>query len=99
MSDNTNKIILIGILISLIIIAFKPVPSFHSPDPVHFPSSFEVYNGEKVVQIGENRIAIVDTDFISGMRGEIIVLEFNEEKSSFDVIGRYNYIDDFFRNP
>ncbi|MCG1023827.1 hypothetical protein [Sutcliffiella horikoshii] len=98
MSDKTNKIILIGILISLIIIAFKPVPSFHS-NPMHFPSSLEVYNGETVVQLGENKIAIVDTNITSGMRGEVIVLEFNEDEKTFDVIGRYNYVDDLYRTP
>jgi hypothetical protein len=94
MTDKTNKILLVGILICLIIIAYKPVPSFQS----NIPSSLDVSNGETVVQLSENRIAIIDTNLNSGMRGEVFVLEFNEDKKSFDLIGRYNYVD-FFQNP
>ncbi|WP_164669972.1 hypothetical protein [Virgibacillus doumboii] len=96
MSDKTSKIIMMGILICLAIIAFKPTPSFHS----NFPSSLDVsaHNGETVVQLAENRIAIVDTNINSGMRGEMFVLEFNEDEKTFELIGRYNYVD-FFRNP
>lgn len=85
---------MLGILICLIVIALKPVPSFQS----EFPSSVDVSAGESVVQLGENKIAIIDTRFNSGMRGEVFVLEFNEEKKTFDLIGRYNY-NDFFSNP
>ncbi|MGI6452380.1 MAG: hypothetical protein ACOX0E_02690 [Syntrophomonadaceae bacterium] len=93
MSDKSTKILLAGILICLAIIAFKPVPSFnYSP-----PTSLDVSN-ETVFQIGENKIGIVKTNSNSGMHGEIFVLEFNEEKNDFDLIGRYNY-SDFFRNP
>lgn len=94
MTDKSTKSIMIGILICLIVIALKPVPSFQS----EFPSSVNVSSGESVVQLGENRIAIIDTRFDSGMRGEVFVLEFNEQKKTFDLIGRYNY-DDFFSNP
>lgn len=97
MADQSTKKIMVGILICLIIIAFKPVPSFQSNFP-DFPSSLDINNGETVVQLSENRIAIVDTNGNSGMRGEIFVLEFNEDKKSFDLIGRYNYVD-FFHNP
>ncbi|EKN63703.1 hypothetical protein P9E76_20195 [Schinkia azotoformans] len=97
MSDQATKRIMVGILICLIIIALKPVPSFQSNYP-DFPSSLDVNNGEAVVQLSENRIAIVKSDINSGMHGEIFVLEFNEAKKSFDLIGRYNYAD-FFSNP
>lgn len=96
MADKTVKIILMGILICLIVIALKPVPSFqyNSPSSLNVDSN----SGETVVQLGQNRIAIVDNRTNSGMRGEIFVLEFNQEKKTFDLIGRYNYVD-FFRNP
>ncbi len=97
MSDKYTRRIMVGILICLIIIAFKPVPSFQSNYP-DFPSSLDINNGETVVQLSENKIAIVKTDVNSGMHGEIFVLEFNEGKGSFDLIGRYNY-EDFFSNP
>ena len=93
MSDKTIKFLMTGILICLLLIALKPVPSFES----NFPSSLNVsdYNGETVVQLAENRIAIVDTNLNSGMRGEIVVLEFNEIEKTFELMGRYNYIDVF----
>lgn len=94
MSDKTIKILMTGILICLIIIAFKPAPSFQP----NFPSSLDVLNGESVVQLGDNRIAILNTNITSGMHGEVFVLEFNEAEKTFDLIGRYNY-HDFFNNP
>ena len=84
---------MIGILICLIIIALKPVPSFE-----YMPQSIDIPSGESVVHLSENRIAIVDTSNNSGMHGEVFVLEFNDAKKTFELIGRYNY-NDFFRNP
>ena len=95
MSDKTIKSLMTGILICLLLIALKPVPSLQSD----FPSSLDINNnGETVVQLAENRIAIVDTSLNSGMHGEVFVLEFNEIEKTFELIGRYNYVD-FFRNP
>lgn len=47
MTDKTIKSLLTGILICLLLIALKPVPSLQS----NFPSSLNVsdYNGETVV--------------------------------------------------
>ncbi|WP_153722324.1 hypothetical protein [Sporosarcina cascadiensis] len=94
MSDKTSKNIMIGILVCLVIIALKPTPSFQS----EFPSSLEVsdYRGEAVVQLAENRIAIVDNNTNSGMHGEVLVLEFDETSKSFKMLGRYNYISELF---
>lgn len=64
MSDQATKRIMVGILICLIIIALKPVPSFQSNYP-DFPSSLDINNGEAVVQLSENRIAIVKSDINS----------------------------------
>lgn len=95
MFDTSTKKIMIGILICLIIIALKPVPSVdYIPE-----SELDIYSNEStVVQLGENRIAIIDNRFNSGMHGEVFVLEFNDAKKTFDLIGRYNY-SDFFNYP
>lgn len=93
MQEKRKSTILIGILICLIIIALKPVPS--SPSTYDTVPSFV---SESVIQLAENRIAIVETETNSGLRGNIIVLEFNEDRKTFEPIGRYNYLD-FFRNP
>ncbi len=94
MPDKSTKNIMIGILICLIVIALKPVPSFQS----EFPSSVDVSAGESVVQLGENRIAIVDNTLNSGMLGEVLVLEFNEIKKTFDLIESFTSVNSF-HNP
>lgn len=96
MLHNKPSKITVGILICLIIIALKPVPSFNT----NIPSSFNVdtSNGETVVQLSENRLAIIDTNLNSGFHGEVIVVEFQEVTGEFSLIGKYNYRD-FFENP
>ena len=74
----------------MIIIALKPVSSFQSDFESEFPSPTDVSNGESVVQLSENRIAIVDNNFNSGTYGEVFVLEFIEDEKTFELIGRYN---------
>jgi hypothetical protein len=82
---------MVGILICLILIALKPTPSFEMPYYNHdYPAN------ESVVQLAENRIAIVDTSINSGRRGEIIVLEYDEELERFKEKGRHNYLDFFY---
>lgn len=80
----------------MVIIALKPTPSFQSD----FPSSLYLsdYHGETVVQISENRIAIVDNNINLGMHGEVFLLEFDETNKSFKVLGRYNYINELFND-
>lgn len=84
---------MIAIIICLLIIAFKEPDPYYVPmhDSVNFPSSIET-NGENIVQLSENRIAIVDSSHYSGGRGDITVLEFNPEEKAFEVIGNYNYL-------
>ncbi|GAA3402143.1 hypothetical protein ACFFNY_03635 [Paenibacillus hodogayensis] len=92
---NLKSILLMGILICLAIIAFKPTPELSLNSP---PQSYITTEGETVVQLGENKIAIVDTRANSGLRGQIIVLEFDVEKKSFNQIGNFNYLNSF-SNP
>jgi hypothetical protein len=90
-----NSKILLGILICLIFIALKSPQEYPVYQSSHFPSSLDIYDGETVVSIGENRIAIIDTDFSSGTYGEVIVMEYNESSGEFDLIGKDNYLDHF----
>lgn len=97
MSEQNNRKILIGILICLIIIALKPTSYIDS----NYPDSFDVYNqneAETVIQLADNRIAIVDTNEYSSNQGKIIVLEFDESNETFDVIGRYDYLEDLYED-
>ncbi|WP_026906514.1 hypothetical protein [Paucisalibacillus globulus] len=89
-----NSKILLGILICLIFIVLKPAPEYPTYHQPNFPSSLE--GGETVVPLGENRIAIVDTDNSSGYHGEIMIMEYNDSSSQFELIGKHNYIEDFF---
>lgn len=93
--EKVKAVLLAGILICLVIIAQKPVPSFsYNSSPPEAP----VPPGEAVIQLAQNRIAIVDNRSNSGMHGTVLVFQFNESKKTFDFIGQYNY-SDFFNNP
>lgn len=93
MSDKLKDFVLLGILICLLIIAFKPVPQFS------FNNQPQMFNpGESVIQLDSNRIAIVKTDNNSGMYGNILVFDYDEQMKSFKLLGKYNY-SDYFRNP
>jgi hypothetical protein len=95
--ENAKKLFMFGVLICLIVIALKPNPSLSYNQP-SFPNSISTSSGESVVQLGENRIAIVDTNINSGMRGTMLVFEFDKSKKKFNFIGSDNYVD-YFRNP
>jgi len=90
-----KTVLLAGILICLLVIALKPVPSFSYSSP---PAPTPVEPGEAVIQLAPNRIAIVDNRSNSGLHGTVLVFQFNESKQTFDFIGQYNYAD-FFNNP
>lgn len=93
--DRVKTVLLAGILICLLVIARKPVPSFsYSSHPPLAP----IEPGETVIQLAPNRIAVVDNRSNSGMYGTVLVFQFNESKKTFDFIGQYNYAD-FFNNP
>lgn len=94
MSNKIKDLILIGIFVCLLIIALKPVPQMNvsqSPAPAatHVP-------GQTVIQLSQNRIAIVETNGNSGEFGSIWVFDYDGE--SFKQLGKYNY-SDYILNP
>lgn len=92
MFEKLKFIILIAILVCLFVIANKPTPTFTGGQTTtYFPSQI-------VVQLGNNRIGIVETGSNSGQYGTILVLQFNDSTKTFELISKYNY-SDFFRNP
>lgn len=94
MNDKFNKMILIGILICLIIIALKPnITQVSSPDP-----NINVSSGEEIIQLAPNRIAVVDNNINSGMRGTILIFDYDNNTNKFSYRGSMNYAD-YFRNP
>lgn len=58
MKDRINSVILFGILVCLIIIAFKPAPSFNMSGQ---PVVNQIDSGDSVIPLGDNRLAVIDT--------------------------------------
>ena len=101
MSNRIQTATLVGILVFLAIIAFKPVPqlSVNGQPQVSQPQVINQINpGQSIIQLGPNRIAVVDTRSNSGLYGAILVFDYNEGKHTFDFTGKFNY-SDYFRNP
>jgi hypothetical protein len=94
MNDKFNKVILVGILICLIFITLKPSGiQVSSPNP-----NINVNNGEEIIQLAPNRIAVVDNSINSGMWGTILIFDYDNNSKKFNFIGSMNYAD-YFRNP
>lgn len=96
MNDKFSKLILVGILICLIIIALKPNNiQVSSPNP---STNVSVGAGDEIIQLAPNRIAVVDNNINSGMRGTILIFDYESNTESFKYVGSMNYAD-YFRNP
>lgn len=94
MNDKFSKVILVGIFICLLIIALRPNSNVQvSPNP-----SINIGSGEEIIQLATNRIAVVDNRNNSGMRGTILVFDFDNNTKSFNFAGTFNYAD-YFSNP
>lgn len=94
MNDKFSKLMLAGILICLIIIAFKPNNiQISSPNP-----NININHGEEIIQLAPNRIAVVDNNIYSGMRGTVLIFDYDSNTKSFKYNASMNYAD-YFRNP
>lgn len=94
MGDKFTKLILVGILLSLIVIANKPNNiQVMSASPV-VPSSpnIEVNEGEQVIQIAPNRIGIIDNRIVSDTRGTVLVFDYDINTKKFNYAGTMNYL-------
>lgn len=93
--DIFLKFILSGILMCLIIIAFK----INTNDNIQFPTpNVEVSNqGGRVVQIAPNRIGVVDTGGHSGWE-QLVIFEYNPDTKKFEVVSSLTY-EDYFNHP
>ncbi|KIL50879.1 hypothetical protein [Jeotgalibacillus campisalis] len=79
---------LVGIFICLLIIALKPVGADES---VYQEPYTQESAKEEVVSLGDGRIAIVQTTELSGYYGEILVLEWDEERTEWVKVAKDNY--------
>lgn len=94
MGDKFSKMVLVGILVCLIIIALKP-NNIQVPSP---KANINVSAGEEIIQLAPNRIAVVDNNINSGMRGTILIFDYDSNSKNFNYKGSMNY-SDYFRNP
>lgn len=78
----------------LIIIALKPNNfQVSSPRP-----NINVSAGEQIIQLAPNRIAVLDNNINSGMRGTILIFDYDSNTKNFNLMGSMNYTD-YFSNP
>ncbi|WP_102263977.1 hypothetical protein [Mesobacillus jeotgali] len=91
-NDTFIKVILSGILVCLIVIAFK----MNTKEQIQIPpSNVDVVNqGGRIVQIAPNRIGVIDTN---GWE-QLVVFEYNPDTKKFDVVGSLTY-EDIFNHP
>lgn len=94
-NDVFRKVILSGILICLIVIAFK----LNTNENVQQPTpNVEVNNqGGRVVQIAPNRVGVIDTGHGSGWE-QLVVFEYNPETKDFEIVSSLTY-EDYFNHP
>jgi hypothetical protein len=94
-NDISTKVILSGILLCLIVIAFK----LNNNEFIQLPApNVEVNNqGARVVQIAPNRVGVVDTGYGSGWE-QLVVFEYNPETKDFEVVSSLTY-EEYFNHP
>ncbi|MCM3393151.1 hypothetical protein [Cytobacillus oceanisediminis] len=94
-SDTFIKVILSGILVCLIVIAFKMNTNEQIQIP---PSNADIdNNGGRVVQIAPNRVGVIDTGNGSGWE-QLVVFEYSPDTKKFEVVGALTY-EDIFNHP
>lgn len=95
MNDIFTKFILLGILLCLVIIAFKPKDNqFISPTPnVNVSTS----TGQQIIQLAPNRIAVKGTTN-SDFGETILIFDYDSSSKKFTFVTSMNYAD-YFRNP
>ncbi len=100
MSEQRNGIVMWGILIclaiitlSLLIIALKPVPQLSVSNPYLPPR-------DDVIQLGSDRIAVIDVSQNSGTHGRIAVFDYDTKNGTFKLVGEFDYSKYFrYREP
>ncbi|GIP44053.1 hypothetical protein J45TS6_25120 [Paenibacillus sp. J45TS6] len=96
MNENYTKIILTGILLSLLIIAFKPNQKVEPT--IIPPSNVTVSSNNEFIQISSNIIGVKDDGTHSGIRGQLLVFEYNNTSKLFEFKGSLNY-EEYINHP
>ena len=82
MEDKFTKFILFGILMCLIVIAFKP----NKENAIMPTPNVNIDNTQQFVEIAPNRIGIVDTGVHTGNRGDLIIFDFDPDSKTFKYV-------------
>jgi hypothetical protein len=96
-NDTFIKVILSGILVCLIVIAFKMKMNTTEYIQSSSPDVSVNNQGGKVVQIAPNRVGVVDTGFNSGWE-QLVVFEYNPNTKKFELVSSLPY-EDIFSHP
>ncbi|MEN6461800.1 MAG: hypothetical protein ABFC94_10575 [Syntrophomonas sp.] len=94
--DKFTKTLLVGILLCLVVIAFKPNNNQITSTSTN--PNINISSGEAIIQLAPNRIAVVDNRNNSGMGGTILVFDYDTNTKKFNYVCSMNY-SDYFRNP
>lgn len=82
MGDKFTKVILLGILICLVVIAFK----LSKQNTIIPTPNVNIDNNQQFLQIAPNRIGIVDTGIHTGNKGDLIIFDFDPESKTFKYV-------------
>jgi hypothetical protein len=94
-NDLFIRVIVSGIFLCLIVIAFKLNTTEIIPASV--PNVEVSDHGGRVVQIAPNRVGVVDVGIGSGWE-QLVVFEYNPETKKFEVVSTLPY-EDIFNHP
>ena len=85
MADKFIKVVLVGILICLIIIAVNSKNETYI-SPAENYNQVTVDNVQQFIQIAPNRIGIVDTGIQTGYKGQLIIFDFDPTTKTFSYV-------------
>ncbi|MFC5530172.1 hypothetical protein [Cohnella yongneupensis] len=97
MKDRITQIILLGILITLVVMAFKPEQQINYPVTSQPQPQISLNAGE-YLQIAPGLIGIQDDGTHSGYRGQLLLFQYQENEKEFKYIGTLNY-EEYINNP
>lgn len=95
-NDVVTKVILSGILISLIVISIN-LDSIDVSQEAPYVEVQHENSGEEIVQISPNVIGIIDNGFRTGWK-QLIVFEYNPETKDFEKVSTLPY-EDILNHP
>lgn len=85
MTDKFIKVVLVGILICLMIIAVNSRKEIYV-SPANNYNDVNVDNAQQFIQIAPNRIGIVDTGIHTGYKGQLIIFDFDPTTKTFSYV-------------